>query len=631
MKRPLFTTLIFLCFGIIVGMYFSYAHFLFAIFAVVISTTIAIYHKSKIPILFFIVFNIGYVGILTTITPVNQIIEDYIKNNKNFVIHGRVHSQNYTLNGRQRIHFQTDSFYVNGETIFESMRIQAILPHGESVSIGQNLQLIGRLNLLTQPTVPGGFDQFRFLRSRGIEYTMFPRNVVHGKTIVDLNSVLQELRRRITSVFNETLPPQQASIMQSMIMGDRSGMDLDLLDAFRASGLYHILVVSGIHMSILMIAVTWIFDKILPRKISGIVSLAIIVLYAFMIGGVSVYRASIMAGVVVFSRVLLRNRDFVTAISFAAMILLLYEPIFLFDAGFLLSFGSVFGIAIGSQPIERAVSRLFMIFPITRSFIKYKSFISGIAATLSVSFMIMPIFSWFFFRIMTYSVFANIVVMLTGNIIVILGFITGVVGLFSLSFARFLSGGLYFLANSYIWVAQTVYNLPRSLFWTGRPRLFTIVLYYFALFSFYAIFSEYRDKPSKTYKYSFFVFSIGFISLVISNFFGLFDRNVRITFLDIGRNSVMIVSAFGNNYIINKSNRPMNSVDNIQGYLNYRNIRTQDIIVVSSINFSYGLNYFDINKNRSLINGVDLRDITISGSLIIHPSQDSIHIIQIGG
>lgn len=596
MNRPLCVAVLFLCVGILTGIYASSLVIWGLVVVTALGGALIVYHQTALPVLFVIAYVVGYQALVNSVTPPDAQLHAHILAGEQVVVTGTVHSYHHTRNSRQRIELRTYggrdrlvgvSLLGSGEHFPVSLRIQAILPMGEQVHIGQQVSLTGRLNLPNPPAMPGGFNQERLLGARGISYTMFPRQVSQGEVTPSLNTGLQALRRRVLAVFEQTLPGEQAGIMQSMIMGDRQNIDDELMEAFRGAGLYHLLVVSGLHLSILMLSVTWLLGKVCSQRVSGVLGLGFIVLYALMIGGVSVTRASLMAGVGVLGGLLWRRRDFVTSIALAGMLILLQSPLFLVDAGFLLSFGSVLGIAFGVVPVERLLARLLGYHRLTIGWLKYPGVISSFATSIGISLTIMPLFSWFFFRTMTYGLLANMVVMATGHVVVVLGFLTGMVGLVSLPVATFLSGGLYFLLTLYLWVARTVYALPLSLFWTGRPSLWLVILYYLALVSFLAWFSQPRERTH-------WLKPVSLGSLVLwAVVAGLGTPTAtQVTFLDQTNHPVAVVSVDGKHYLVSQTHRPDQGLARVQSYLDYRNIRA--ITPVTRIQFDYLGNDVDI-------------------------------------
>lgn len=581
-KRPLFITLIFLCFGIITGMFFTSIFNMLLPMVAILCFLLYKSYSTKLPLLFLGFYIVGYLSIQNSLKVQNYEIETHVTNRQHFIIEGQVTSFNKTATNRQRLTLRSNNFYVSNTKIYQNMNIQAILNYGEYAQVGQKLRLYGNLLSPRPPSVPGGFNQLQFLRTRNIQYTIFPNNVYFGTTYSTFNSILHNFRSRLISVFENNLPPNQAAIMKSMVLGDMSSMDADVLDAFRAAGLYHILVVSGLHISILMLAINKLLDKFFPIKISALITLGIIILYAVMVGGVSIARACTMAGVMVFAKVLDKERDFITSISFAALCLLILQPLFLFDVGFLLSFGAVYGIAIGTAPIERLLIHFFRI-PLLNKLSKHKNFTNSFAVTIAVFLTISPILAYFFYYIMPYSIIANIIVILSGKIMVILGFTVAFIGLFLPSLSYIFSGGLYFLSTAYESVAIFFDSMPGSRILIGRPTIIQIIGYYLVLGSLFLLFSNYKPKPIyKTY----FATCLSIFSIIILLGMGR-NNGLRVTFLDVGQGESIVITLNNQTYIIDGGGQRHREIGRNTGvsvlipYLEYRGINHINAVFVT--------------------------------------------------
>ena len=129
----------------------------------------------------------------------------------------------------------------------------------------------------------------------------------------------------------------------------------------------------------------------------------------------SVVRAVIMAIIVLIGQILYRETDIITSLSFAAVILLVFSPITLFNMGFQLSFAATFSLILFYKHIKKLLS--FKFIP------KYLTDL--LAVTLSAQLGVLPITAFYFNKISLISVFTNIVVVPLTGIITILGFYYG--------------------------------------------------------------------------------------------------------------------------------------------------------------------------------------------------------------
>lgn len=205
---------------------------------------------------------------------------------------------------------------------------------------------------------PGGFDYPLYLRSRDVtlegwagEASPIERRGTDGGR--GPLAVTYALRDRLIHAVNGLLPPEQASLLMAMTLGERSGIPRRITEAFTTSGTYHILAISGLNVSLLAGALFFLLKAVrVPLRVSALLSMSLITFYAGLAGGgASVVRAAVMADVYLLGLVLDREADSLNTLALSALGLLLWQPLYLFDVGFQLTF-------VATGAIVVAVNRL---------------------------------------------------------------------------------------------------------------------------------------------------------------------------------------------------------------------------------------------------------------------------------
>jgi competence protein ComEC len=149
------------------------------------------------------------------------------------------------------------------------------------------------------------------------------------------------------------LPPAQRPLFLGFVMGDDRGQTAGVTDDFRASGLSHLLVVSGQNVAFLLVTVQPLLRR-MPPSIRILSALAVIAGFAVLTRGEpSVLRASAMAALAVTGRHLGRPQSGLRLVSLAVIGLLLIDPLLAWSVGFGLSVGATLGLSLLSEPIER--------------------------------------------------------------------------------------------------------------------------------------------------------------------------------------------------------------------------------------------------------------------------------------
>lgn len=156
-------------------------------------------------------------------------------------------------------------------------------------------------------------------------------------------------------LFERTMGGDAAAIASALILGDKSLMSAELSDAFRVAGLSHIFALSGLHIGFLVGMIFYACKKLkLSRYFAFAVSFAAMLFYGAVAGfPASIVRAMVMTASGFVGFALFRRVDALNTLSFAAIAILLFRPLSVFEAGFLLSFAAVLGIICFYLPLRR--------------------------------------------------------------------------------------------------------------------------------------------------------------------------------------------------------------------------------------------------------------------------------------
>jgi competence protein ComEC len=137
----------------------------------------------------------------------------------------------------------------------------------------------------------------------------------------------------------------------ALLLGDHSGLDYETETAFKVSGIRHIIAVSGLHVSILFALIYLMAGK--NRVLTALIGLPLLGFFAMVAGlSPSVIRACIMHGLMILAMLWDREYDPLTALAFAALVMLIINPIVITDVGFQLSFACMLGILLYATKIK---------------------------------------------------------------------------------------------------------------------------------------------------------------------------------------------------------------------------------------------------------------------------------------
>jgi len=447
-------------------------------------------------------------------------LQSYITEPTQVTLVGRAIDIGVTAGGNQRVTMRLEN----------SMRVMVYnRTHMPWASLGQELVVMGELRPLSRAANPGGYDQFRHLRGQKIDAYIWSQAVELGDVRLSPVVLLRTFRDRLSAVYDDLLPAREAAVIKSMVLGDRADMDRDLAMQYRTMGIFHILSISGLHVTILMMAANALLGLFIEKRKAGVAVLVLMVAYCLMTGAsVSTVRAVTMGGVLVFGKVLNRQYDLLAAVGWAGVALLLYEPLYLFNVGFQLSFVAVFGIGVLTQPVERCLAKL--------RFREFGQFRKGLAVGIAATVSTYPVFAFHMYEIQLYSVLGNIVIAPTVTIILVVGIATGLVGLVWTGGAALLAGTVYFILRFYDVTSSFFSNLPYAMLLTGGGSLVVAGLGAAVLFMFAWAFCGFGQAFRKRLKILFFVATLFVASIVITRN----PAGLHVTVLDTRGNYVVL-------------------------------------------------------------------------------------------
>ena len=214
-------------------------------------------------------------------------------------------------------------------------------------------------------------------------------------------------------------------------------------------------------------AIYFLFKKLgLGIHASTIISMAFVYCYGILTNfSVSTNRAVVMYFILLLAGLVGRTFDILSALSLSAFIILLQNPYELFQAGFLLSFGAVLGIAV--------------LLPCLNSMHGTKNgLVKGLYTSISAQVLTLPAVLYYFFQVPLYGVLVNLLVVPLTSLLMLAAAAAGMVGVISSSLGIFLAGGANYILKIYEAVCKVGSKLPGNTITVGRSGFVRILLYY---------------------------------------------------------------------------------------------------------------------------------------------------------
>lgn len=574
MKRPLLYVLTFYILGIFLGQ-LKELSFVALFFIPVIIFTFLLYRYYIWKVIFIFPFAtlLGIIILNSNIKPSNNFIEQNI--NKNLEILARVIDIDYTSTGKQKVILKADFITIDDLKLNTKLKIQAIFNSDTEVEFGQIVLVKGKLETFDFQRNLGGFNEKLYMQTRRIDYKMFAEILNKGKIINNFDSYIYKLHKKIKNMYETILPLKEASVLEAMLLGDKQNLDTSVKEIYRKSGISHILAISGLHISIISALLWLILDTLkLNKRVSSTIILTVLIVYCIFTGNsVSTTRAVIMIGIILFGNIIYYQSDVYTSIATAAFVLLIYQPLYLYDVGFQLSFGAVISIIVLSPVLER----LYFIPKAIRLYL-----ISTLAASLGTY----PIIAYHFNTISVIGIVVNLLVLPLVSILVCFGIISTIVGFIWIELGKFLCGIVYFILVFYENICTIASTIPFSQIVTGQPDLILIFIYYTIILAtaYYYYLNKQKRQSLKKYMLYMQITSLTISAIVIFK-----PKDLEIVYLDVGQgDSIAIHTAKNKNILIDGGGNISKQLDEantgtqiVLPYLRYKGINRLDCVFVS--------------------------------------------------
>lgn len=231
--------------------------------------------------------------------------------------------------------------------------------------MGERLRLTGKLRRPRNFRNPGAFDYEGYLADHGIAALGSAKSqdvqLLPGLSGSRLARCRSRLHQSVVAKVHQIWPAREAALIDAMLIGEDAFIDRDTRTDFQRSGTYHVLVVSGMNVSILAFVVFWTLRRLRMGEIPAtFATVAFCVGYAFITEvGAPVWRATLMCAVYLGSRLLYRDRAMLNAIGASAIAILIFDPRQLGTASFQMTFVCVMVVAGIGIPILDRTSQLY--------------------------------------------------------------------------------------------------------------------------------------------------------------------------------------------------------------------------------------------------------------------------------
>ncbi len=380
---------------------------------------------------------------------------------ESYIVSGTLCDLPYQQNGRYYYPVKTD--FIEGEKV----KIKVRLVSSEPLDLEPHDRVTAKLHLFAlgakskNPSVQTQYKAKGFLLGASLHAEQ--ARIVKGEEN-SLFSCILNLRHRLALEIESNLPAPENGVLAAMSLGTSRSLSKEVQQQFRSAGVSHLLVVSGLHLSIYSGILVLCLEKLrLHRKKRALIGLALTACITVLTGGApSVLRAACMLSVLLLADLFSREADALNSLGIALFLMLLINPFAAKSLSLLLSSLATLGILLFAKPIERALlSKIKRCKPhkVLHGFLSFC--ISTFAVTTAVTICTLPVQMLAFGTFTLFALLANfLLVPLAGMVLLftVLGAFFSLFSLHALSTACFFPA--FYLAKYMIFITAQIAKLP---------------------------------------------------------------------------------------------------------------------------------------------------------------------------
>ncbi|MCA2685210.1 MAG: ComEC/Rec2 family competence protein [Microcystis sp. M038S2] len=418
------------------------------------------------------IFAVVYLEIRTPYPSAND-ISNLLKNNvvNSIKITGNIISE-IRLNRRENLQFwlEVKEFTLkNLPTEKSAGKLYVTLPNlaENQVYPGQEITIKGLLYRPRRANNPSAFDFASYLARQGAFAGL------KGEIIIDKKSPtwgVWQIRQRIVEAQIQGIGQEKGTLLSSITLGRQAvNLPAKITDLFIKTGLAHILAASGFHVAILLGFVLTITRNLSPKQ-QFIIAITILIVYGTLTGlQPSVLRAILMGIGALIGLLYNRQVNSLGSLLLAATILLLWQPLWIWDLGFQLSFLATLGLIITVPLLKNKIDY----FP--------NLIAEPIAISLAATLWTMPLLMFTFNSIALYSIPINIITTPLVTLISLGGVFTAFLGLIYPPLGSISASILYYPLELLLQITTFFSLLPFSTYSTGKLSLGVMLIIYICL------------------------------------------------------------------------------------------------------------------------------------------------------
>ncbi|HRZ96528.1 MAG TPA: ComEC/Rec2 family competence protein [Paludibacter sp.] len=358
------------------------------------------------------------------------------------------------------------SIYENGK-LTDSQGNAIVYVQKDSLSakliIGDRLMIEAEFKKPLGAVNPDGFDYAAYLKRQGIAATCYLSSgswlKTDQNTAFSFRRISDQSRKNLLQIYRSFhFEGDEFAVLAALTLGFTDALQPDLRDSYSATGAMHILSVSGLHVGIVYVVIAFLLGFLQKTRGRRLLRIVLILLflwtYAFLTGlSPSVIRSTLMFTFVAIGTSLDRKSHIYNTIFMSAFFMLLYNPNYLFDVGFQLSYAAVLSIVFFQRPLSGLIT-------VQNKPLRWLRDLIAVSVAAQLGTMAFTLY--YFHQFPNYFLLTNVIAIPLSTIVIYLAMV-----LLAVNFIPYLSVAVAFLLKWSIWLLNFlivwIENLPYAI------------------------------------------------------------------------------------------------------------------------------------------------------------------------
>ena len=438
--------------------------------------------------------------------------------------------------------------------------ILARVSNNQVFHYGDILRLRGKLKT---PPENEDFSYRDYLAAQHIHSYMSSAEVtiLPGNGGNPFSTTLYALKDKALTNIYRLFPDPESSLMAGILLGVDTGLTDDLQQAFKDTGTAHIIAISGFNISIIAGLFVTFFSKFLGPRRGAVLAILGIAFYTILVGAdAAVVRAALMGGLALFAKQVGRRQFALNTLLAVALLMCLWNPLYVWDVGFQLSFFATLGLILYADPFSQFANRIITkYFPASAAEKSAELFSEFVLLTLAAQVTTIPIMAYHFQRISLVSFIANPFILPPQPAVMILGGLAVLLSLIWLPLGQIAAWVAWPFVVYTIRMVELFDRVPHGTIFLGKLSVWFVIAIYAVLFSvtfgadrLKEWFQSMKRDQFKVPAGTGLIILLLALLLVWRAALAIPDRLLHITFLDVGSaDAVLIETPSGKHVLIN--------------------------------------------------------------------------------